>query len=129
MRQLLIWTHKFCGTINPFSTPHEAFTRQLLLSALETIKSLVGKADTYRDAPANLGEWQLEALRERFTDKRQELKILDRRASEVGVEEIRTLAGVVPLLFFHTNYKRYPESYVDKDQWSNMSLWLQTLTS
>src|SRR5690606_31896368 len=46
-----------------------------------------------------------------------------------GVEEIRTLADVVPLLFVHTNYKSYPESFVDKGQWSNMSLWLQTLTS
>ena len=36
---------------------------------------------------------------------------------------------MVPLLFTHTNYKSYPESFVDKGQWANMNLWLQTLSS
>lgn len=99
------------------------------MSAIDEIKSLVGKADPYRDAPANLRELQLEALRERFAEKRQQLKIVDRRATDAGINEIRTLDDVVSLLFVHTNYKSYPESFVDKGQWKNMSLWLQTLTS
>lgn len=99
------------------------------MSALDQIKALVDSADPYRDAPANLRELQLEAVRERFQEKRQQIKILDRRASDAGIDEISTLQDVVPLLFSHTNYKSYPESFVDKGQWGNMNLWLQTLTS
>ena len=99
------------------------------MSATDAIKALVDTADPYRDAPANLRELQREAIRERFAEKRQQLKILDRRASEAGVSEIRTLQDLVPLLFTHTNYKSYPETFVDKGQWGNMNLWLQTLTS
>jgi hypothetical protein len=78
---------------------------------------------------AGLRELQLEALRERFAEKRRQIRILDRRAREAGVEEIRTLQDVVPLLFAHSNYKSYPEVFVDKGQWAHMNLWLQTLTS
>src|SRR5690606_10446210 len=99
------------------------------MSAIDEIKALVDKAAPYREAPANLRELQLEAVRERFAEKRQQLKILDRRAGEAGIDEIRTLQDLVPLLFTHTNYKSYPETFVDKGQWGNMNLWLQTVTS
>ncbi|MDB6060341.1 MAG: hypothetical protein JWM78_444 [Verrucomicrobiaceae bacterium] len=99
------------------------------MSAIDEIKSLVGKPDPYRDAPSYLRDLQLEAVRERFFEKRSQLKIVDRRASDAGIEEIHTLDDLVSLLFVHTNYKSYPESFVDKGQWANMSLWLQTLTS
>ena len=98
-------------------------------SALNEIKSLVHKNDPYREVPGNLRELQLEAVRERFAEKRSQIKILDRRADEAGIDEIRTLSDVVPLLFTHTNYKSYPEAFIDNNQWSNMNLWLQTLTS
>ena len=99
------------------------------MSALQQIFSLLDLADPYRAAPANLRELQLEALRERFAEKRQQISILARRAKETGVDAIRSLNDVVPLLFTHTNYKSYPESFVDKGQWANMNLWLQTLSS
>ena len=98
------------------------------MNAIDEIKSLVNKADPYRDAPANLRELQLEAVRERFAEKRQQLKILDRRARETGIDDIKTLNDLVLLLFTHTNYKSYPEAFVDNGQWANMNLWLQTLS-
>src|ERR1700728_3759388 len=99
------------------------------MSALQEIFSLLDVADPYRAAPAALRELQLEALRERFAEKLRQIPILARRAQEAGIEEIRSLSDVVPLLFTHTNYKSYPESFVDKDQWANMNRWLQTLSS
>jgi hypothetical protein len=99
------------------------------MSALRQIFSLLDLADPYRSAPAHLRELQLEALRERFAEKRRQIPILAHRAKESGVEDIRSLDDVVPLLFTHTNYKSYPESFVDKGQWANMNLWLQTLSS
>src|SRR3984885_7782732 len=99
------------------------------MSALQDIFSLLDSPDPYRTAPAELRQLQLEALRERFAEKRQQISILARRAKDTGVDEIRSLDDVVPLLFTHTNYKSYPESFVDKGQWANMNLWLQTLSS
>lgn len=98
------------------------------MSAIDQIKALVDSNDPYREAPANLRELQLEAVRERFAEKRQQLKILDRRATEAGITEISSLQDLVPLLFTHTNYKSYPETFVDKGQWGHMNTWLQTLT-
>src|SRR6202034_3452427 len=99
------------------------------MSALQEIFSLLEVADPYRGEPADLRELQLQALRERFAEKRLQIPILARRAKETGIAEIRSLDDVVPLLFTHTNYKSYPESFVDKGQWANMNLWLQTLSS
>jgi hypothetical protein len=99
------------------------------MSAVNEIKAMVSLPDPYRDAPANLREIQLQAVRERFAEKRQQIKILDRRASDVGIDDIKTLNDLVPLLFTHTNYKSYPEAFIDKGQWKNMNLWLQTLTA
>src|SRR3984957_19111520 len=99
------------------------------MSALQEILSLLDVADPYRAAPAALRELQLEALRERFAEKLRQIPILARRAKETGIEEIRSLSDGVPLLFTHTNYKSYPESFVDKGQWANMNRWLQTLSS
>ena len=99
------------------------------MSALSEIVALTSDPDPYRNAPDNLAELQLEAARERFGLHRDRIKILDRRARDAGVSEIRSMHDLVPLLFVHTNYKSYPESFLDKGQWGHMNLWLQTLTS
>ena len=99
------------------------------MSALNEILALTHDPDPYRNAPSNLAEMQLEAARERFAEHRRSIRVLDRRAKDAGTTEIRSLADLVPLLFVHTNYKSYPESFIDKGQWKSMTLWLQTLTS
>jgi hypothetical protein len=99
------------------------------MSAIEQIKALVELDDPFTQAPDNLAELQLEAVRERFHEKRQQIKILDRRASEAGIDEINSLQDIVPLLFTHTNYKSYPEAFVDNGKWGHMNVWLQTLSS
>jgi hypothetical protein len=102
---------------------------EVSMSALQQIFALLDRPDPYRSAPAGLRELQLEALRERFAEKRRQIPVLARRAKDTGIDEIRSLNDVVPLLFTHTNYKSYPEAFVDKGQWANMNLWLQTLSS
>jgi hypothetical protein len=99
------------------------------MSALEKILQLVGTADPYRNAPQNLAALQIEALRERFADMRQLVRVLEQRAADTGVVEISAPADAVPLLFAHTNYKSYPERFVDQGQWANMNRWLQTMSS
>src|SRR3981189_3324472 len=99
------------------------------MSALSEIVALTPHPDPHPTPPANLADLQLEAARERFALHRDKIRILDRRARDAGISEIRSMHDLVPLLFVHTNYKSYPESFLDKGQWGHMNMWLQTLTS
>ena len=99
-------------------------------SALQEIFSLFDRnRDPYRTAPKHLRELQLEAMRERFAERRQQIKVLDKRASDTGIKEIRSEHDMVPLLFAHQSYKTYPEIFLEQGRWAHMNLWLQTLTS
>lgn len=72
---------------------------------------------------------QLEAARELFAERREQITVLRRRADDCGVTEVRTLADLVPLLFSHTVYKSYPASFVENGRWDRMLAWLQTLST
>src|SRR3546814_5927667 len=97
-----------------------------MTSAVEQLIADAKPADPFRNAPENLAERQLEAVRERFSERRGQIKVLDKRAKETGVDEITSLDDVVPLLFAHTNYKSYPEAFIDSGQWKHMNVWLRT---
>lgn len=99
------------------------------MSAVDELIALSRSPDPFRNAPANLAELQLEAARERFSERRQQIKVLDKRAREAGISSVDSFADLVPLLFAHTNYKSYPEAFVDNGQWKNMNLWLGTLAT
>lgn len=99
------------------------------MKAIEEIKSLVDRPDPFSALAGNLRELQLEAVRERFAEKRQQIRVLDQRARDAGIDAIGSLNDLVPLLFSHTNYKGYPEVFIDNGQWNNMNLWFQTLTA
>jgi hypothetical protein len=99
------------------------------MSAADVLTELALSPDPFRNAPADLGELQLAAVRERFAERRQQIRTLDRRAHEVGISEIRDFDDLVPLLFAHTNYKSYPEAFIDGGQWQRMNLWLRTLSA
>lgn len=100
-----------------------------MTTATETLIALATHPDPYRTAPSDLAAIQLEAVRERFAERRGQIRTLDKRARETGVDEIRSLADVVPLLFAHTNYKSYPEAFIDNGQWGHMNAWLGTLAT
>ena len=99
------------------------------MTAAETLVELAKSPDPFRGAPPDLADLQLEAVRERFAERRQQIRTLDKRAQETGVGEIRSFADVVPLLFAHTNYKSYPEAFIDSGQWTHMNHWLRTLST
>lgn len=99
------------------------------MSALERIKKLVDLDDPYRQAPDDLAELQIDAVRELAAQRRKQIKVLDKRATDAGIGEIRSLHDLVPLLFSHTTFKSYPENFIDDGRWSHMNLWLQTLST
>lgn len=71
---------------------------------------------------------QLEAARELFVERRDQIPVLRRRADDSDVTEIRTLDDLVPLLFAHTAYKSYPPSFVAQGRWDRLLQWMQTLS-
>jgi len=99
------------------------------MTAAEQLVELAKSPDPFRGAPDDLAALQLEAVRERFAERRGQIRTLDKRAKETGIAGIRSLDDVVPLLFAHTNYKSYPEAFIDAGQWRNMNLWLRTLST
>lgn len=99
------------------------------MTTTQTLLACMDMPDPFRNAPDNLAERQLEAVRERFAQQVERVPVLARRAKEMGVTEIRSLDDLVPLLFAHTNYKSYPEAFIDNGQWKHMSRWLQTMSS
>jgi hypothetical protein len=99
------------------------------MSAVQTLSAYAKLPDPYRNPPPNLAALQLDAVRERFAEARDRVKVLDKRARDAGITEIRNWQDVVALLFAHTNYKSYPEAFIDNGQWKGMNAWLQTLST
>lgn len=71
---------------------------------------------------------QVEAVNERLQENRDAIKLLNRRAEDGGIDKVGTLADVVPLLFPHTAYKSYPESWLMDSRWDRLTKWLDTIS-
>lgn len=96
---------------------------------LSSLIKLTDIKDPFRNAPDELHAVQLQAVREHFAQRRQKIRILDKRACEVGVSELETLDDSVPLLFADGVYKSYPDSFIESGKWRHLTAWLQTLTA
>jgi len=85
-------------------------------------------ADRYDRSPAELRPLRLEAARELFKERIEQIPVLRRRAQDSGVREVRHFADLVPLLFSHTVYKSYPVALVEQGKWDRLLQWLRTLS-
>ncbi|TDN59190.1 hypothetical protein [Paraburkholderia sp. BL10I2N1] len=100
------------------------------MSTLECFYDLLEQdADPFRRHPDNLRALQLAAMQERFAQRREQIRLLGRRAADMGVDAVHSEADMVPLLFAHQIYKSYPEQFVENGRWKHLNTWLQTLTS
>ena len=88
----------------------------------------ITRVDRYDRSPAELRPLRLEAARELFKERIEQIPVLRRRAQDSGVTEIRRLADLVPLLFSHTVYKSYPVALVEEKKWDRLLQWLKTLS-
>ena len=89
---------------------------------------MITREDRYDLPAAELEPLRLEAARELFAERREQIPVLRKRAEESGVAEIRSFHDLVPLLFAHTVYKSYPQNLVDQGKWSALGRWLKTLS-
>jgi hypothetical protein len=103
-----------------------------VVDSSSAVDRLVGQVDAENPFDydyAETREKQLEAINERFQDRVHKIKLLQNRAESGGVTQVRTMADVVPLLFAHTAYKSYPESWLMEQKWDRLGRWLDTVST
>src|SRR5438094_7497649 len=98
-------------------------------SAAERLLSLMESGDRYDIPPADLRAAQVEAADEVFQTRVKQIKLLANRAETGGVSAIRHHADLVPLLFAHTSYKSYPETWLTEGKWDRLGRWLDTVST
>jgi hypothetical protein len=96
---------------------------------ITTLMAIADSDDPFSTPRGELEPLWIDAVNQRFQRCRGQIPILDRLAGDAGIDEVKTLDDVVPLLFAHTVYKSYPESFIDRGRWDRMSLWLSTLST
>jgi hypothetical protein len=97
--------------------------------AADSLTRLVDAPNRFDIPHAELLPVQLEAANERFQDRVDRIRLLRHRAETAGLDAIRDLADLVPLLFAHTAYKSYPESWLAERRWDRLAKWLDTLSA
>lgn len=98
------------------------------MSVRRELLDLIDRDDVFDAPPTDLNAMRLDAARELFAERREQIPVLKRRAEETGVSEIGSFADLVPLLFAHTVYKSYPAALVENGRWARLLQWLQTLS-
>ncbi|PLK26156.1 hypothetical protein [Novosphingobium sp. TH158] len=99
-----------------------------MTSALETLLGYAQDPQRFNYTAAELRDLQVQALNERFQDRKDKIRLLRHRAEEAGIEEITSVEDMVPLLFPHTAYKSYPESFLMEEKWDRLTKWLGTVS-
>ena len=97
-------------------------------AAADKLTGKVRADDRFDYSAADIRETQIAALNERFQERKDVLKLLGHRAEEAGTTEIRSVEDMVPLLFPHTAYKSYPESFLMDERWDRLTKWLGTVS-
>ena len=96
----------------------------------QQLMDMVAEPQTALELPAAEREaLQLAAAQERFDQQSTQIAVLRDRARDEGVAAIRSKQNLVPLLFSHTTYKSYPESFVHAGKWPQLGRWYQTLSA
>lgn len=93
----------------------------------DRLLDMIDEADPFDHSTEELLPLRIAAANELFQAQRQLIPVLERRAQEAGIDEIRSLEDIVPLLFAHTVYKSYPRNFITGKRWDRMLAWLNTL--
>ena len=98
-------------------------------SAVDQLLQLQNEKDPYGTAPDDLLQLQLEAANERLSSRVDDIPLLRNRAQAGGITKVAELADLVPLLFAHSAYKSYSESWLTEGRWDRMAKWLRTVST
>jgi hypothetical protein len=72
---------------------------------------------------------QLQALRHRFETLRPQIVALDQLATRQGVDQLESIADIVPALFDNRVYKSYPVTLIEQRKFDRLTKWIQRLTT
>src|SRR5688500_3891702 len=70
-----------------------------------------------------LDDLLLEAMARRFAEHRESIDAVGRAAERAGVDGVRHVDDVVPLLFAHAAYKSYPAALLDRKRYDLLTRW------
>jgi hypothetical protein len=98
-------------------------------SEIDRLVSQVEVQDPFEYDYADVLPRQLEAINQRFQDRVDRIKLLRNRAEEGGISAVASMEDLVPLLFAHTAYKSYPESWLMEGKWDRLGKWLDTVST
>jgi hypothetical protein len=90
---------------------------------------LVDSPARFAIAHLEVADAQLRAANDRLQERRGQIGLLANRAETAGIETVESLEDLVPLLFAHTTYKSYPESWLLSHKWDRLSRWLETVST
>jgi hypothetical protein len=97
--------------------------------ATERLTQMIGAQNRYDIPFEELRRAQVEAMNERFQERRDAIKLLGHRAREANVTQVRSHEEVVQLLLPHTAYKSYPEKFLMDRRWDRLGKWLDTVST
>lgn len=106
-----------------------ATTADRPMDAAATLLDFTEAENPFENSARQLRAVQIEAANERLKDQIGKIKLLQNRAETAGIDRVRTLADLVPLLFAHTAYKSYPESWLFERKWDRLGRWLDTVST
>jgi hypothetical protein len=98
-------------------------------TAVDQILWMTEAQDPYSLPLADISQVQLAAAQYRLAQRREQIPVLDRRAKDVGIEKLNGIEDLIPLLFSHTTYKAYPNSFITNGRWDKLLEWYATLAS
>ncbi|MET8207719.1 hypothetical protein ABZT51_16975 [Streptomyces sp. NPDC005373] len=99
-----------------------------MTSATQKLTALVDDPHRFDHSHRDLRETQAAALDERFHERKDRIRLLARRARDAGTTEVRDRRDVVPILFPHSVYKSYPESFLTEERWDRLGAWLAAVS-
>lgn len=98
-------------------------------SASLKLVDLVDETDPFAFSAEELLPLQLAAAQESFDRLRGPIGLLQQRASDAEIKSISKVDDLIPLLFTHTAYKSYPQSYIRDRRWDKLLMWYNALAS
>ncbi len=98
-------------------------------AAADKLTGMVRAEGRFDYSPKEIRQTQVEAMNERFQERKDSIKLLGLRALEADISQILCVEDMVPLLLPHTAYKSYPESFLMEEKWDRLTKWLGTVSS
>lgn len=100
-----------------------------MATAVDRLIGLVDAPDRHSIPMDELLPVQMQAANERLVAHSESIQLVRGRTDETGILRIGEQADLVPLLFAHTAYKSYPESWLATGKWDMLGRWLGSVSS